>query len=500
MSGVNPPPFDNNKYLRLQSGKIMKRMEQFGGKLYLEFGGKLFDDTHASRVLPGFEPDSKARMLMELKDEVEIIIAIHAGKIEQSKKRWDMGITYDQEAFRLIDSSRAYGLYVGSVAVTHYEGQAAAKQFIKRLNRLGIKTYRHYIIKDYPKDIALILSGDGFGKNEYIETERRIVVVTAPGGGSGKMAVCLSQLYHEHQRDNAASYAKYETFPVWNLPIEHPLHLAYEASTADLGDKVTLDTFHELAHKKPAVSYNRDMESFPVLYNMLNSILGTSSYKSPTDMGVNMIEPCISDGEAVCGASVREIIRRYYASLCEKRQGLGEQDAVDRLEILMDKAGVTTENRQVVAAANKRSKQTGGQPAVAIGLPGGQIITGKTTDLLGAASAALLNALKALGDIPDDVKLISPDVIKPVSDLKVEHMGNKNPRLHTNEVLIALSICAADVNNPYAKQAMAQLENLKSCEAHSTVLLSRVDEHTLQRLGINLTCEPAYQTNKLYHK
>jgi uncharacterized protein (UPF0371 family) len=497
---VSKLPFDNKKYLKLQAGKIMERMEKFGGKLYLEFGGKLFDDTHASRVLPGFEPDGKARMLMRLKDEVEIIVVISAWDIEKSKRRGETGITYDQEALRLIDAFRTIGLHVGSVVVTHYEGQDAAKQFVKRLGKQEIRTYRHYPIEDYPNNVPLILSDGGFGKNEYIETERRIAVVTAPGGGSGKLAVCLSQLYHEHQRGNKASYAKYETFPVWDLPLEHPVNLAYEAATADLNDTNMLDAYHQVAYNETAVSYNRDMEAFPVLLGMFQNILGSSPYKSPTDMGVNMIRRCITDDEAVRQASKQEIIRRYYEALSQWRQGFSEQDAAARLELLMGKADVTVEDRPVVTKALARSRQTGGEPAVAIELPDGQIVTGKTTPLLGAASAALLNTLKKLGDIPKNVRLISPDIIEPIQHLKTNHMGNRNPRLHTDEVLIALAICAADKENPHAETAMEGLEALKGCEAHSTVLLSRVDEQTLQRLGINLTCEPMYQTKKLFHK
>ncbi|MCL1807410.1 MAG: DUF1846 domain-containing protein [Oscillospiraceae bacterium] len=488
--------FNARKYLKLQSGEITKRMEELGGTLYLEFGGKLFDDTHACRVLPGFEPDSKVAMLKQLKDEAEIVIVINAGDIEQSKRRGDLGITYDQEALRLIDAFRAAGLYVGSVVVTRYGGQEAAAQFIKRL--ANIRTYKHYLIENYPHNVPLILSEDGFGKNEYIETERRIVVVTAPGGGSGKMAVCLSQLYHENKRGRKAGYAKYETFPVWNLPLQHPVNVAYEAATADLSDVLMIDPYHLEKYGKTAVSYNRDVEVFPILRTIFERIQGASPYGSPTDMGVNMIEPCITDDGAVRQASVREIIRRYYEALCERRQGFGEQEAVDKLKLLMNTVGVTVEDRPVVAAALKRSEQTDGEPAMAIGLPDGRIVTGKTSGLLGSASAALLNALKELGGIPDEIALISPDIIEPISHLKISHMGNSNPRLHTDEVLIALTICAK--NSPEAEKAMEQLGKLKDCEAHSTVLLSRVDQHTLQRLGINLTCEPAYQTKKLFHK
>jgi uncharacterized protein (UPF0371 family) len=490
--------FDNERYIKLQSEKISDRMKGFRGKLYLEFGGKLFDDTHASRVLPGFEPDSKVRMLMQLKAKAEIVVVISAWDIEQSKRRGETGITYDQEALRLIDAFRAIGLYVGSVVVTHYAGQEIAVQFIRRLHKQDIKVYKHYPIEDYPDNVPLILSGGGFGKNEYIETERRLVVVTAPGGGSGKMAVCLSQLYHEHMRGSKARYAKYETFPVWDLPLDHPVNLAYEAATADLNDAIMQDAYHHVAYNETAVSYNRDMDAFPVLLTMFKHILGSSPYKSPTDMGVNTISRCVTDDGAVREAAKQEIIRRYYEALSERRQGFGGQDAVDKVELLMGKVGVTVNDRPVVAAALKRSVKTGGEPAAAIQLTDGSIITGKTTPLLGAASAALLNTLKVLGGIPKNALLMDPHVIEPISLLKTTHMGNSNPRLHTDEVLIALAICASGSNG--AGTAMDQLGKLKDCEAHSTVLLSKVDQHTFQRLGINLTCEPKYQTKKLFHK
>ncbi|MDR1668702.1 MAG: DUF1846 domain-containing protein [Oscillospiraceae bacterium] len=489
--------FDNAMYLQLQSRKITERIERFGGKLYLEFGGKLFDDYHASRVLPGFEPDSKVRMLQQLRDEAEIVIVIHAGDIEESKRRGDLGITYDQEVLRLIDAFRASGLTVGSVVVTLYRNQEAADRFIKRLDALGVKTYKHYPIEDYPANIQLVLSEDGFGRNDYVETNRRLVVVTGPGGGSGKMAVCLSQLYHEQRRGHAAGYAKYETFPVWSLPLRHPVNLAYEASTADLKDVIMIDPYHLEAHGETAVNYNRDMEVFPVLRVIFERIMGTSPYQSPTDMGVNMISFCVTDDEAVCEASKQEIIRRYYEALCERRQGFGEQDAVNKLELLMRQVSVTAERRPVVGAALTRAEETDG-PAVAIELPDGQIVTGKTTPLLGASSAALLNALKALGHIPKRMRLISPNIIKPIQHLKINHMGNRNPRLHTDEVLIALTISAAS-NNPSAELAMEQLEHLRDCEAHSTVLLSRVDQNTFRNLGVNLTCEARYETKQLYH-
>ena len=494
---MNRLGFDNDKYLRLQSQKILERIEQFGGKLYLEFGGKLFDDYHASRVLPGFKPDSKIKMLMELKDEAEIVIAISADDIEKSKRRGDLGITYDLDVLRLIDAFREIGLYVGSVVITHYRSQHNADIFQKRLMSLGMKVYRHYPIPNYPSNIPLIVSDDGFGKNDYIETVKSLVIVTAPGPGSGKMAVCLSQIYHENKRGVRAGYAKLETFPIWNLPIKHPVNLAYEAATTDLNDVNMIDPFHLEAYGVTAVNYNRDIEIFPVLKAILEKIEGTSPYKSPTDMGVNMAGLCITDDEAVCEASKQEVIRRYFNTRCANRQGLADKSEVYRLELLMKQLGISEADRPVVQAANQRAESTGG-PAVAIQLHDGRIVTGKTTSLLGASAALLLNALKELGGIHHDIHLISPIVIEPIQALKVNHMGNHNPRLHTDEILIALSICAA--TNPTAALALEQLPKLRGCEAHSSVILSRVDENVFQKLGVNITCEPQYQTKKLYHK
>lgn len=494
---MNRLGFDNDKYLRLQSQKILERIEQFGGKLYLEFGGKLFDDYHASRVLPGFKPDSKIKMLMELKDEAEIVIAISADDIEKSKRRGDLGITYDLDVLRLIDAFREIGLYVGSVVITHYRSQHNADIFQKRLMSLGMKVYRHYPIPNYPSNIPLIVSDDGFGKNDYIETVKSLVIVTAPGPGSGKMAVCLSQIYHENKRGVRAGYAKFETFPIWNLPIKHPVNLAYEAATTDLNDVNMIDPFHLEAYGVTAVNYNRDIEIFPVLKAILEKIEGTSPYKSPTDMGVNMAGLCITDDEAVCEASKQEVIRRYFNTRCANRQGLADKSEVYRLELLMKQLGISEADRPVVQAANQRAESTGG-PAVAIQLHDGRIVTGKTTSLLGASAALLLNALKELGGIHHDIHLISPIVIEPIQALKVNHMGNHNPRLHTDEILIALSICAA--TNPTAALALEQLPKLRNCEAHSSVILSRVDENVFQKLGVNITCEPQYQTKKLYHK
>ena len=488
--------FDNQKYLSMQSEHIMDRLAQFGGKLYLEFGGKLFDDFHASRVLPGFEPDSKVRMLLQLKDQAEIVIAINAADIEKNKVRGDLGITYDLDVLRLIDAFRSIGLYVGSVVLTQYRGQSAAGVFQRRLEQLGIKVYRHYPIPGYPNDIETIVSDEGYGLNEYIETTRSLVVVTAPGPGSGKMATCLSQLYHENKRGVRAGYAKFETFPIWNLPLKHPVNVAYEAATADLNDVNMIDPFHLENYGVTTVNYNRDVEIFPVLNAMFRQIYGESPYKSPTDMGVNMAGNCITD-DVCCEASRQEIIRRYYAAMCSARQGMSDSRPAEKIKLLINQLGITVKDRPVIDAAVARAEQTG-EPAAAIQLPDGEIVTGKTTKLLGASAAVLLNALKRLGGIQKDMHLISPIVIEPIQDLKVNHLGNHNPRLHMDEVLIALSISAA--TNPTAEVAMRQLDKLRGCEAHSTVILSGVDSSTFRKLGINVTCEPKYQTKKLYHK
>lgn len=488
--------FDNKKYIELQSKNIRDRIAMFGGKLYMEFGGKLFDDYHAARVLPGFEPDAKVKMLLELKDDAEIVIAINADAIEKNKRRGDLGITYDLDTLRLIDAFRGIGLYVGSVVITRYTGQPLAEAFENRLKKLGVKVYRHYPIKDYPSNIPYIISEEGFGKNDYIKTERKLVVVTAPGPGSGKMATCLSQLYHEHKRGIKAGYAKFETFPIWNIPLKHPVNIAYEAATADLNDVNMIDPFHLEAYDKTTVNYNRDIEIFPVLNAMLEGILGESPYKSPTDMGVNMAGYGIVDDEAVRCAAKQEIIRRYYAALVSVRQGLAEQSDVSKIELLMNQAGVTAADRPVVKAALDKAEITGA-PAVAIELANGRIVTGKTSSLLGPAAAMLLNTLKILAGIPDNIDLISPSVIEPIQRLKTEIMGNHNPRLHTDEVLTALSICAA--TSDMAKKALDTVKQLRGTEAHSSVILARVDDQVFRKLGVNMTCEPNYQTKKLYH-
>ncbi|MCI8537809.1 MAG: DUF1846 domain-containing protein [Oscillospiraceae bacterium] len=489
--------FDNEKYLATQSEHIMERIALFGNKLYLEFGGKLFDDYHAARVLPGFEPDSKIRMLRQLRDKAEIIVVINAGDIEKNKVRGDLGITYDADVLRLIDEFRSMELYVGSVAVTQYAGQPAADVFRRRLEELGLRVYLHYPITGYPNNIPLIVSDEGYGKNDYIETTRPLVVVTAPGPGSGKMATCLSQLYHESRRGVRAGYAKFETFPVWNLSLQHPVNLAYEAATADLDDVNMIDPFHLQAYGETTVNYNRDVEIFPVLSAMLERINGECPYKSPTDMGVNMAGSCIFDDEAVQAAARQEIVRRCYDALCDRRQGKGLDETVYKLELLMQKAGLTPDIRPVIAAAAGVAERTG-MPGMSIELPDGQIITGKTTDLMGAASAALLNALKVLAGIPHEVHLISPEAIEPIQTIKVKHLGSSNPRLHSDEILIALASSAN--TSPMAAQALAQLSVLRWCEAHSSVILSAADSSTYKKLGMHLTCEPQYQTNKLFHR
>ena len=488
--------FDNDKYLKLQSGKIKERISLFGERLYLEFGGKLFDDFHASRVLPGFAPDSKIRMLIELKDEAEIIIAINASDIEKNKVRGDLGITYDLDVLRLIDAFRGYGLYVGSVVMTRYNSTPAADAFILKLQNLGIKVYRHYDIEGYPHNIPHILSERGFGMNEYAETTRSIVVVTGPGPGSGKMATCLSQIYHESLMGRKSGYAKFETFPIWNLSLNHPVNLAYEAATADLADVNMIDPFHLETYGATSVNYNRDVEVFPVLRSTLEGILGECPYKSPTDMGVNMAGYCIYDDEAVSSAAKGEIIRRYYATLCKIRKGNGSTTELGKIELLMRKLSLSSANRACVAPALEKAEATS-NPAVAIELEDGRIVTGKTSSLLGASSAALLNALKTLADIDDSIDVISPEILAPIQTLKTRVLGNHNPRLHTDEVLIALSISAA--HNEMSRRAANMLPRLRYSEVHSTVILSQVDEQTFRKLGMNLSCEPIYQTKKLYH-
>ena len=487
--------FDNARYLEMQSAKISERIAMFGDKLYLEFGGKLFDDFHASRVLPGFMPDSKIKMLYQIKDKVEIVIAINAGDIEKNKYRNDLGITYDSDVLRLIDIFRSKGFYVGSVALTRFAGQPAAASFQKRLEGMGIKVYRHYPIEGYPSEVDYIVSDEGFGKNEYIETTRPLVVITAPGPGSGKMATCLSQLYHEYKRGIKAGYAKFETFPIWNIPLNHPVNAAYEAATADLNDVNMIDPFHFDAYGKTAINYNRDVEIFPVLSAMLKKIMGESPYKSPTDMGVNMAGNCIIDDEVCREASKQEIIRRYFATLINIRKGRADKEEIEKIDILMQKLHIEINDRKVVPAALEKEAMTGA-PACALELPDGRIVRGKTGKLLGASASTLLNALKVLGDIDDGIDILSSAIIEPIQTLKVEHMGSQNPRLHTDEVLLSLAVSA--VTNPIAKVALDKLDGLKGSQLHSTVILSHVDESTFKKLGVGVTSEPKRQTQTLY--
>ncbi len=489
--------FDNNEYMSIQSECIRERIAQFGGKLYLEFGGKLFDDYHASRVLPGFEPDSKIRMLATMKDEAEVVIVINAEDIEKNKIRGDLGITYDDDVLRLIDAFRTMGFYVGSVVITRYMAQPGADIFREKLKTFGIKSFLHYSIPGYPSNIAHIVSENGYGKNEYIETERPLVVVTAPGPGSGKMAVCLSQLYHENKRGIKAGYAKFETFPIWNLALKHPVNVAYESATADLDDVNMIDPFHLEAYGKTAVNYNRDVEIYPVLKAMMEKMLGECPYKSPTDMGVNMAGFCIFDDEAVKNAAYMEILRRYYSAVQDLAKLEGPESLVHKHELIMQQSGVSKELNPAIAAAMNREAETG-YPAGAMILPNGSIVTGKTSDLLGASAALLLNSLKKLAGIEDKIHLISAEVIEPICAMKTDVLGSRNPRLHSDEVLIALA--ASSVKNDYAKRAMEVIPQLKDCDAHFSVIISSVDEKTYKKLGLNVTCEPKYEHRTLYHK
>ena len=487
--------FDNEKYIQVQSERIRERADRFGGKLYLEFGGKLFDDYHASRVLPGFKLDSKINMLMHMKDSVEAIVVVNSDDIAKSKMRGDLGITYDMEALRLIDSFRERGMFVESVVLTQYRSQHAAVIFEKRLKTLNIKVYKHFPIEGYPLNVEHIVSDKGYGKNEFVKTSKPLVVVTAPGPGSGKMATCLSQLYHENKRGVSAGYAKFETFPIWNMPLKHPINLAYEAATIDLADVNMIDPFHLEAYGERAVNYNRDIEIFPVLNSMLEMILGESPYKSPTDMGVNMAGFCITDEEVVSNASKLEVIRRYYDLLKDRKQGIASDEMVSKMEFLMKNAAINSQERKVIPVVMKRSEEIG-LPVSGIELEDGTILTGKTSALLGASSAVILNALKKVAGLDDSVLLISPSILEPIQILKTENLGFKNTKLHVDEMLIALSISAQ--TDPVAKAALEQLPKLKGCEMHSSVILSSVDESTLKRLRLNLTCEPAYQNNSLY--
>ena len=490
--------FDNDKYLQTQSSHIRERIAQFGGKLYLEFGGKLFDDHHAARVLPGFTPDNKIEMLNTIADEVEIVMVISSHDLIRNKVRADIGITYEADVLRLIDEFRSYGLLVGSVVITQMaDDHRQARNFKRKLERLGLKVYRHHPIKGYPNDIPLIVSDEGYGRNEYVETSRDVVVVTAPGPGSGKMAVCLSQLYHDHQRGIASGYAKYETFPIWNLPLNHPVNLAYESATADLDDVNMIDPFHLAAYGEQVVNYNRDVESFPVLKLLFEQLTGESPYQSPTDMGVNMAGVCISDDDVCQEASKQEVLRRYFHALVAERREELDSHQSDRIALIMSTLGITREDRLVVRPALEVERRTKG-PAAAIQLPDGQIITGKTSALLGASSAMLLSALKALAGIPAEVRLLDPETIEPIQTLKTRHLGSANPRLHTDEVLIAVSVGARYDEN--CRRALAELQQLRGCDVHTTTILGSVDEAIFRNLGVQVTSEPVYQSKKLYKR
>lgn len=488
--------FDSTKYLNLQRDHILERIAQFEGKLYMEFGGKMLEDFHAARVLPGYEPDNKIKLLKELKEQVEIVIAINASNIEHSKVRGDLGISYDQEVFRLIDTFNEIGIYVGSVVITQYRNQPAADAFRKQLEKYKIASYLHYPIAGYPSDIDHIISPEGMGKNDYIKTTRNLVVVTAPGPGSGKLATCISQLYHDQLHGITSGYAKFETFPVWNLPLHHPVNLAYEAATADLDDLNMIDPFHLETYGKTAVNYNRDIEVFPVLNRTFERILNKSPYASPTDMGVNMVGYSIIDDQAAIEASKQEIIRRYYQTLVDFKAERVSQQAVKKIELLMNDVGVTPADRKVVLAAREKAEQTGG-PALALQLPTGQIVTGKISELLSPSAAVLLNAIKQLSDIKKEVLLIEPTYIQPIQHLKIQHLGSRNPRLDASEILNALAITAQD--SPLAASAMKELGQLSGSQAHSTVILSDEDRSVLRKLGIHLTFDPVYQHNKFYH-
>ncbi len=489
--------FDNDKYIALQAEKIRKRIGQFGGKLYLEFGGKLFDDYHASRVLPGFEPDSKIRMLESLRDEAEAIIVINADNIENAKRRSDIGITYEEDALRLMDSFRARGLMVGGICITHFTGQPHAEAFQRRLEGMGVSVWRHYLIDGYPSDVNHIVSDEGFGKNDYIETSRPLVVVTAPGPGSGKLATCLSQLYHENKRGVQAGYAKYETFPVWNLPLKHPVNVAYEAATADLDDRNIIDPWHLEAYGDVTVNYNRDVETFPVLKAMMEKIAGESPYQSPTDMGVNMVGKCISDDEVCREAAKNEIVRRYFATAEEVRRTGQGAEALEKIELLMRQVDVTCDYSPAHQAALAKEEATGG-PAAAMVLPDGELVTGKTSDLMGAAASLLLNAAKHMAGIPKKTYVVSSEALVPICHLKTEHLRSHNPRLHSDEMLIALSLSSA--TNDEAEATVDALEQLAGCDAYFSVILSEADMRTYRNLGINVCCEPKYERQTYYHR
>ncbi|MBR2669038.1 MAG: DUF1846 domain-containing protein [Solobacterium sp.] len=489
--------FDSEKYLELQRNKILERIGMFEGKLYMEFGGKIFDDYHASRVLPGYEPNNKIRLLCDLKEDVEMVICINANNIEQSKTRGDLDISYDQEVFRLIDAFKSLELFVGSVVITQYEHQPSADSFMHQLQVAGIPCYKHYSIPGYPTDLDFIVSENGLGKNDYIQTSHRLIVVTAPGPGSGKMATCISQLYHDQIRGIQSGYAKFETFPVWNLSLHHPVNLAYEAATVDLNDVNMIDPYHLEAYGVKAVNYNRDVEIFPVLNRIITRIQNKQLYQSPTDMGVNMVGFCIVDDDAAVEAAKDEVIRRYYHVLVDAKAERVPASAVTKIEFLMNELGITPEDRAVTVTARNKAEVTGA-PAIALQLPDGRIVTGKTSSLFGPSAAVIINSIKALGNIPKDTLLIDPSYVTPIQDLKINNLGNHNPRLHSDELLIALAITAKD--NKITASAMSHLNDLKGSEAHCTVILPLEDAEVFRKLGVNVTFDPVYQHKKLYHR
>ncbi len=489
--------FDSKQYLKLQRDKIIERINTFNGKLYLEFGGKMFEDFHAARVLPGYDPNNKIKLLTELKDQVELIICINANNIENSKSRGDLDISYDQEVFRMVDTLRSLDLFVGSVVITQYTHQPTVDAFRRQLKNNGIKSYLHYPIKGYPTDVDFIVSPEGLGRNQYVQTERELIVVTAPGPGSGKMATCISQMYHDHVLGIQSGYAKFETFPVWNLPLHHPVNLAYEAATADLDDINMIDPYHLEAYNKTAVNYNRDIEIFPVLNRIIGKIQKVSPYRSPTDMGVNMVGYCITDNDAAVAASKDEIIRRYYRCQVEVKSGKIDESALTKIKLLMNETGISTADRNVTLIAQNKAHDTG-EPAMAMELPDGRTVTGRTSDLFGPSAAVIINAIKTLADIDPDTKLIDPEYVIPIQELKVNGLGNKNPRLHSDEVLIALAIMGKTNHN--CKEAVAQLNGLRGAEAHSTVILPQEDADVFRKLGVNVTFDPVYQKKSLYHK
>ncbi len=489
--------FDNERYISMQADRIRRRIGQFGGKLYLEFGGKLFDDYHASRVLPGFAPDSKARMLSELADDAEVLVAVNAADIEANKRRSDIGISYGEDVLRLMDLFRGMGLLANKVVITRYTGQPHAEAYQRRLESMGVECYRHYPIDGYPSNTTLIVSEEGFGKNDFVPTTRPLVVVTAPGPGSGKLATCLSQLYHENQHGVEAGYAKFETFPVWNLPLKHPVNIAYEAATADLDDRNIIDPFHLEAYGEVCVNYNRDVETFPVVHALLEKIQGESPYQSPTDMGVNMVGNCIVDDKVCQDAATHEIVRRHFWTAVQlERTGIGAE-TLAKIDLLMNKAGVTEDLSPSRAAALQKEKDSGA-PAAAMELPDGSIVTGKTSDLLGAASSLLLNALKRVAGIDRKTYIVSDEALEPICRLKTDHLRSKNPRLHSDETLIALSMSSVD--NPDAARAIAAAEELRGCDAYFTVIISPTDEKLYRSLGINVCCEPKYESSAYYHR